>query len=228
MNAKELLYKYKSLIIIILLFLVVFTVRAEAANIGGVPDEAKSFYQDPSGIPYFSEMDSYYHLRLTSDLMDHGYLGDKFNGSQWDLHSSYPPGKSANYPPLIGYLAEIGYIITNLFVKVPLVAVCFWMGAFIASLAVIPAYFLVKKITNIYGGIVAGLLVGLAPAYVGHTHAGFFDTDMFGMIIPLFIVLFFVISLSADNFRKRAIYASLAAFAMLLFALAWQGWWYIY
>jgi len=229
MNVKELLYKYKSLIIIILLFLVVFTVRAEAANIGGVPDEAKSFYQDSAGLPYFSEMDSYYHIRLTSDLLDHGYLGDtKVDGSQWDLHSSYPPGKSANYPPLIAYLAGIGFVIANLFGKVPLVVVCFWMGAFIASLAVIPAYFLVKKITNVYGGIVAGLLVGLAPAYVGHTHAGFFDTDMFGMVIPLLIVLFFVLSLNAENFRKRTVYASLAAFSMLLFALAWQGWWYIY
>lgn len=228
MYVKELLYKYKSLIIIILLFLVAFTVRVEAVNIGGVSDDMKSFYQDSSGLPYFSEMDSYYNIRLTSDLLDHGYLGDKFNGSQWDLHSSYPPGKSANYPPLIAYLAAIGFIIANLFAKVPLAYVCFWMGAFIASLAVMPAYFLVKKITNIYGGIVAGLLVGLAPAYIGHTHAGFFDTDMFGMVIPLLIALFFILSLSADNFRKRTVYASLAAFSMLLFALAWQGWWYIY
>ena len=144
MYVKELLYKYKSLIIIILLFLVAFTVRVEAVNIGGVSDDMKSFYQDSSGLPYFSEMDSYYNIRLTSDLLDHGYLGDKFNGSQWDLHSSYPPGKSANYPPLIAYLAAIGFIIANLFAKVPLAYVCVWLGGFIASLAVMPAYVLVK------------------------------------------------------------------------------------
>ena len=58
MYVKELLYKYKSLIIIILLFLVAFTVRVEAVNIGGVSDDMKSFYQDSSGLPYFSERDS--------------------------------------------------------------------------------------------------------------------------------------------------------------------------
>ena len=94
MSAKELLSKYKPLIIIILLFLLVFAIRAEAASIGGVPDQMKSYYQDQTGLPYFSEMDSYYNLRLTQDLIDHGYLGDtKINGTQWDLHSSFPSGK---------------------------------------------------------------------------------------------------------------------------------------
>ena len=229
MSAKELLFKYKSLIIIILLFLLVFSIRAEAANIGGVPDQTKSYYQDQTGLPYFSEMDSYYNFRLTQDLINHGYLGDtKINGTQWDLHSSYPTGKSAEYPPLIAYITEIGYVIVNLFAKVPLATVSFWMGAFIASLAVIPAYLLVKKITNEYGGITAGLLVGLAPSYFAHTFAGFFDTDMFNMLIPLLVVMFFVLSILANNFRNRTIYASLAAISMLLFTLAWQGWWYIY
>ena len=75
MSAKELLFKYKSLIIIILLFLLVFSIRAEAANIGGVPDQMKSYYQDQSGLPYFSEMDSYYNFRLTQILLIMVILG---------------------------------------------------------------------------------------------------------------------------------------------------------
>ena len=82
MSAKELLFKYRKLIIIILLFLVVFSLRAEAVNIGGVPDQGKSFYQDQNGLPYFSEMDSYYNLRMTQDYLDHGYLGDTIH--EWD------------------------------------------------------------------------------------------------------------------------------------------------
>ena len=97
MSAKELLFKYRKLIIIILLFLVVFSIRAEAVNIGGVPDQAKSFYQDQNGLPYFSEMDSYYNLRMTQDYLDHGYLGDTIqNGTEWDLHSSFPPVRVQN------------------------------------------------------------------------------------------------------------------------------------
>ena len=229
MSAKELLFKYKPLIIIILLFSLVFFIRAEAASIGGVPDQMKSYYQDQSGLPYFSEMDSYYNFRLTQDLVNHGYLGDtKINGTQWDLHSSFPSGKSAEYPPLIAYLTAGLYKFINIFSQVPLAAVSFWIGAIIASLAVIPAYLLVRTITNDYGGITAGLLVGLAPSYFAHTFAGFFDTDMFNMLIPLLIVYFFVLSILSKDMKHRTIYAGLSAISMLIFSLAWQGWWYIF
>ncbi len=229
MSAKELLFKYKPLIIIILLFSLVFIIRAESASIGGVPDQMKSYYQDQTGLPYFSEMDSYYNFRLTQDLIDHGYMGDtKINGTQWDLHSSFPPGKSAEYPPLIAYLTALAYKFINLFTQVPLAAVSFWTGAIIASLAVIPAYLLVRTITNDYGGITAGILVGLAPSYFAHTFAGFFDTDMFNMLLPLLVVFFFVMSILAKDMKNRTIFASLSAVSMLIFSLAWQGWWYIF
>ena len=229
MSAKELLYKYRKFIIIILLFLVVFSIRAEAASIGGVPDQAKSFYQDQNGLAFFSEMDSYYNLRLTEDYLNHGYLGDtKINGTDWDLHSSYPPGQSAEYPPLIVYLTAFTYKFVNLFKHVPLNAVAIWIAPFIASLAVIPAYLLIRRITNDYGGITAGLLVGLAPAYFAHTFAGFFDTDQFNMLLPLLVVMFFIYSILAKNMKSRTIYASLSAISMLVFTLAWEGWWYIF
>lgn len=229
MSAKEVLLKYKPLIIIIVLFLLVFFIRAQAANIGGVPDQAKSYYQDSTGLPYFSEMDSYYNFRLTEDLVNHGYLGDtKVNGTQWDLHSSFPPGQSAEYPPMISMVTVAAYKFINIFSKVPLQAVGFWIGAFIASLAVIPAYLLVRRITNDYGGITAGLLVGLAPAYFAHTFAGFFDTDMFNMLFPLLVVYFFVLSILAKDIKNRSIFAGLSAVSMLLFSMAWQGWWYIF
>ena len=229
MSAKELLFKYRKLIIIILLFLVVFSLRAEAVNIGGVPDQGKSLYQDQNGLPYFSEMDSYYNLRLTQDYLDHGYLGDTIqNGTEWDLHSSFPQGQSAEYTPLIVYFTAFTYKFVNLFTHMPLNAVAIWIAPFIASLAVIPAYLLVRRITNDYGGITAGLLVGLAPAYFAHTFAGFFDTDQFNMIVPLFVVMFFIYSMLANTMKSRAIYAALAGFSMLIFTLAWSGWYYIY
>jgi dolichyl-diphosphooligosaccharide--protein glycosyltransferase len=174
-------------------------------------------------------MDSYYNLRMTQDYLDHGYLGDTIlNGTEWDLHSSFPPGQSAEYTPLIVYFTAFTYKFVNLFTHVPLNAVAIWIAPFIASLAVIPAYLLVRRITNDYGGITAGLLVGLAPAYFAHTFAGFFDTDQFNMIIPLLVVMFFIYSMLANTMKSRTIYAALAGFVMLLFTLAWSGWYYIY
>lgn len=229
MNARKVFSKYKPLIIIILLFLLVFSLRAEAANIPGVPSSMKAYYEDANGLPYFSEMDSYYNYRMTQDFLTNGHLGDtKVNGTNWDLHSYYPSGRSADYPPLIVYVTAFTYKIANAFADVPLAEVCFWMGAFIASLCVIPSYLLVRRITNDYGGIVAAVLAGLAPSYFAHTFAGFFDTDMFNILLPLLVVWFFIESLRANTMKNRTIFAVLSAASMLVFSMAWEGWWYIF
>ena len=229
MNLNEILAKYKPLIIVIVLFLLVFSLRAEAVNLSAIPDDMKALYQDDSGLPYFSEMDSYFNYRMTQDFLDHGYMGDvKINGTSWDLHSYFPPGKEVSYTPLIVYLTAFIYLLVNVFSNVPLTSVAFWTGAFVASLAVIPAYLFIRRITNDYGGITAGVLVGLAPFYFSHTFAGFFDTDMFNMLLPILTVWFFIESLRADNLKNRSIFAVLSAVSMLLFSLAWQGWIYIF
>ncbi|WP_337972209.1 STT3 domain-containing protein [Methanobacterium petrolearium] len=229
MEANDILSKLKPIIIILVIFSLVFFLRAEAADIGGVPDNYKSYYQEETGLPYFSEMDSYYNYRLTSNFIEHGYLGDTIqNGTDWDLHSFFPPGRSAEYPPLIVWVTAFFYYLANLFGDYPLLAVSFWTPAVIASLCVIPAYLFVRRITNDYGGITAGVLVGVATFYFSHTFVGFFDTDMFNMILPLFVVWFFSESITATDNRKKMIYAVLAAFSMLVFSLAWEGWWYIF
>lgn len=229
MNHQKVLSQYKPIIIVVLLFLLVFLLRAEAVNLSSVPSDAKAYYQDNNGLPYFSEMDSYFNYRMTADYLDHGYMGDtNTNGTNWDLHSYYPPGREAAYTPLIVYITAFTYKFLNIFSNIPLTAVAFWIGAFVASLAVIPAYFFIRRITNDYGGITAAILVATAPAYFSHTFAGFFDTDQFNMILPLFTVWFYVESIRADNIKNRTIFAVLSAFSMLLFSLAWDGWIYIF
>jgi len=230
MSVKEFLYKYKRpLIIIIILFAMVFFLRIQSIYISGVPDQIKPIFQNSEGLPYFSEMDSYYNYRLTKDFIDHGYLGDTIiNGVQWDLHSYYPPGRQVDYPPLIVYVTAFIYKLVNLFSAVSLTAVCFWTTTFIASLCVIPAYLFVRRITNDFGGITAGILVGTAPIYFSHTFAGFFDTDMFNMVLPLLVVWLFIESIYAKNIRIRTILVFFSAISMLLFSMAWVGWWYIF
>ena len=229
MSIKEFLSKYKVFIIIILLFLMVFSLRAEAGFIPGASDQMKAYYEDGNGLPYFSEMDSYYNYRMTADFLAYGHLGEtKINGTDWDTLSYAPEGRSAEYSPLIVYLTAFVYKVANLFAKVPLTAIAFWMAAFIASLCVIPAYLFIRRLTNDYGGIVAALLVGLAPFYFSHTFAGFFDTDMFNILLPLLVAWFFVESVRANEIKNRAIFAVLSAVSLLLFSMAWEGWWYIF
>lgn len=229
MNTKILLSKAKPIIIIVLLFILAFSLRADAININGVPQNYTSLFEDSNGLPYFSEMDSYYNYRMTQDVLDHGYVGDTIiNGTNWDLHGYYPSGRTAMSTPLLAYMTAFTYKLANSFGNIPLNEVCIWLAPFVASLAVIPAYLFVRRLTNDYGGIAAGILVGLAPAYFMHTFAGFFDTDMFNMIFPIIVAGFFILSMLTKDIKTRSIYVALSAISLLVYSIAWEGWWYMF
>ena len=215
----------KSVVIIAILFVLVFGLRAQAADIGGVPNEIKANYMDADGLPYFSEMDSYFNLRMTQDYMDHGYFGDTLvNGSGWDMHSYYPSGRDVgSYQPMIAYVTSFLYGIVNMFQDMSIKEVAFWTGAFISSFAVIPVYIFTRRITNDYGAIAATLLVALGPNYISHTFAGFFDTDMFNVTLPLFFILFFVEAVKSDKLSHRIIFAVLSVISIGIYSLSWTG-----
>jgi len=177
------------------------------------------------------ELDSYYNYRLTENYLDHGYLGDAIiKGVDWDLHSYYPPGVPIDYPPLIVYLTAFIYKFINLFGDVPLLVICFWLSAFIAPLAGIAAYFFVGRLTNQYGAVTAGILTVTIPYYFVRTVPGWFDTDMFNLLFPFLVVGFFFLALDSINKpgKKALIFSSLTAVFMFLFALAWNGWQYLF
>lgn len=215
--------------IIIIIFLVGFVLRVESTQISGIPTDEKGFYQDKNGLPYMYELDSYYNYRLTENYLDHGYIGDTIiNGTQWDLHSYYPPGVPMDYPPFIVYLTTLIYKIVNLFSSTPLLVVCFWLPAFIGPLSGVVAYLFVRRFTNVYGATVAGILMTTAPFYFIRTVPGWFDTDMFNIIFPLLIVWFFFEAVHSENNRKRILFTVLSAISMLFFAISWEGWQYYF
>ena len=95
MNRQTLMTITKGVIIVLILLAVVFALRTPAADLNVIPNEIKGDYHDASGLPYFSEMDSYYNLRLTEDYIDHGYVGDKIvDGKEVDMHRYAPDGNN--------------------------------------------------------------------------------------------------------------------------------------
>lgn len=211
-----------SVVIILVLMAVVFALKAPAADLNVIPDDAKSEYIDSSGLPYFSEMDSYYNLRLTEDYVDHGYVGDeKINGSEWDMHRYAPTGNEINYE--LGIVYVTSFLHDNFFGDMSIREVAFWAGAIISTLAVIPAFIFARRLTNTWGAIVATLIIVLAPNYFAHTFPGFFDTDMFYYNLSLFFIFFFVESIRAKNIIYKVIFAILSIIAMGAFSQSWTG-----
>ncbi len=215
------------LIIILAIFLLGFFIRIDSAHIPGVAGDEKSFYEDANGLPYMFELDSYYNYRLTDNFINHGYMGDAIiNGTDWDLHSYYPPGVPLDYPPLIVYLATFAYYLVNLFSKTPLLTVVFWLPAFIGPLSGVVAYLLVNRFTNVYGAVAAGIFTVTVPMLVVRTMAGWFRTDMFIVFFPLLITLFYIEAVHSNNFKKQFLLAIIAAISIFIYAMGWIGWTY--
>ena len=226
MNKQTTITVAKSVIIILILLAVVFALRAPAADLNILPNEIKGDYVDSSGLPYFSEMDSYYNLRLTEDYVDHGFVGDIDNGdgTYRDMHRYAPDGNIINYELGIVYLTSFLHDMANKFFGPHNIReVAFWTGAIISSLAVIPAFIFARRLTNDYGAIAATLIIALAPNYFAHTFPGFFDTDMFYYIFSLFFIFFFVECIRTDNWALKVIYAILSIISIGLFSISWTG-----
>ena len=226
MNRQTILTISKSIIIILILLAFVFALKVPAADLHILNGDTKEFYTDDSGLPYFSEMDSYYNLRLTQNFVDHGHVGDEIiNGSAWDMHRYAPDGNEINYEYAIVYVTSWIHDLANNFLghDYSIKETAFWTGAIISTFAVIPAFIFSRRITNDYGAIVATLIIALAPNYFAHTFPGFFDTDMFYYIFPLFFIFFFIEALRTDNMILKVVYAVLSILAIGLFSFSWTG-----
>ncbi len=224
MNKKTILTISKSVIIIIILLAVVFALRAPAADLNFFSPDQKGEYVDANGLPYFSEMDSYYNLRLTENYITTGHIGDEVvNNSEMDMHRYAPDGQSIDYELGIVYVTDFLYNLANQYGDYTVYEIAFWTGAFISCLCVIPAYIFARRLTNDYGAIVATVIIGLAPNYFAHTFPGFFDTDMFYYIFSLFFILFFMETLRTKHWPLKIIFAVFSVISIGLFSICWTG-----
>ena len=104
----------------------------------------------------------------------------------------------------------------------------FLIPVIICSLAVIPAFFIGRKLAGDVGGFFAGAMLALNANFLGRTAAGFSDTDSYNVLFPLLVTWFFIESITQKSIKKRIVFASLSGVCVGLFALAWQGWWFIF
>lgn len=225
-------FKKDNFIPIFIIFIIFFTgffLRLESVDMPGLNETEKNNYMDSNGLPYMYELDSYYNLRLTQNFIKNGHMGDTIkNNKSWDSYSYFPPGRPAEYPPLIVWLAAFSFFVVNLFVSMPLKDVSFWIPLIIGPLAGIVGYIFVRRYAGEYAGFVTGILVVTAPIYLMRTLPGYFDTDMFNIILPFLTILFFSGAIETADKNRRILFICLSAFFMFLFSLAWTGWSYLF
>ncbi len=101
---------------------------------------------------------------------------------------------------------------TTLFVKITpfsLETVTLYMPSVISSLVVIPIILIARLYKQTMWGFFSALLGSITWSYYNRTMVGYYDTDMFSAMAPMFI-LFFLLKSTIDFNLRSALYASLA------------------
>jgi dolichyl-phosphooligosaccharide-protein glycotransferase len=197
-------------------------------------DYFKTKFQNENGQTYLLAIDPYFYYRMTRNVVN--------NGNQWDYedeNGKYHDTKILGGKPLgegsdikiysfHTHLQYYFYKIARLFnPNVDLMAVVFLTPLIIGALAVIPAFFLTRKVAGDIGGFFAGLLIAIHPAFLTRTAAGFSDTDAYNVFFPLIIIWLFMESLDAKTLKNKIILTSLTGLNIGLFSYAWGGWFFI-
>ncbi|WP_223899489.1 STT3 domain-containing protein [Sulfurovum sp. TSL1] len=101
---------------------------------------------------------------------------------------------------------------TVLFTKVTpfsLETIILYMPAMISSLVVIPIILISRLYGEAIWGFFAALLGAIAWSYYNRTMIGYYDTDMFSAMAPMFI-LYFLMKSTMDFTPRSALYAAIA------------------
>lgn len=196
----------------------------------------KENFQDDYGLTYLGEIDPWYFYRLTENYLEHSYEGDiEINRRYYDDHQlagtprEYLGGGTSRLPHFHVMVEVYLYKAVHLFLpNMRLMTMVYFLPVFLATLCVIPAFFLVKRVGGAIGGLAAATLVAVHPAFIGRTIAGFSDTDSYNILFPLLVMWTFIGAIEAETWKKALSLATIAGFIIGVFSFTWGGWWYIY
>ncbi len=140
---------------------------------------------------------NYWHGELIINTNDGYYFASGVQNFLYDLHKENP---------MIPTFYERGIIlVTALLVKIlpfSLETIMLYMPPFFSSLIVIPLILLGKLYNKSYWGFLSALLASVTWSFYHRTIAGYYDTDMFALILPYFILYFLIKSAKEFDFQS--------------------------
>ena len=196
-------------------------------QIKATADYYRSEMQNDNGETYLLGLDEYFYYRYARNVIEHGYVGDKqIDGENFDDHMLAPHGKFID-PSFNSIFGAYLYKIFGGLMDRSLMGMFFLIPVIFASLSVIPAVFLGRKVGGNVGGFFAGMIIAVHYVYLARTMGGLSDTDVFTVFFPLTIVWLFYEAFDAKKKISKAGFMLASAFFSGIFAFAWSGWWYV-
>ena len=198
-------------------------------QIEGTSAHFKTLLQNENGVTYLLAIDPYFWVRHARNILENGHPGDELrDGVPYDNHMLAPNGRPVPPDMFNAYLEAYTYKFFSIFNRdLDLLKVAFFMPVFLATLAVIPAFFIAKRIGGNFGGVIAAIIVAIHPAFLTRTAGGFADTDAYNVLFPLVVTWLFLEAFEAKDRNKKVLFSAIGGLFVGLYSLAWGGWWHI-
>lgn len=107
-------------------------------------------------------------------------------------------------------------------------AAIFSLSAIIATLCAIPAFLILRQVTNNFSALIGTLVLVTIGTFVSRTVSGFVDTDAYQVLFPLLIVASLMYSFFSKNTVVKICYAVLSGFFVGMFLWAWGNGWFLF
>ncbi|MEK6938122.1 MAG: STT3 domain-containing protein, partial [Nanoarchaeota archaeon] len=199
------------------------------SDIVQVSQQYKDQFKDDNGTLYLLGIDPWHFYRQTYYILQNGFPGSELkDGIPWDGYRLAPTGVQSGWDFHV-WAGTIVYKFMNLFGTYPLMFTFFFIGTIFSALAVIPAFFIGRRITgNNVGGFFTGLLIAVSSFFVQRTTGESSDTDVYVVFFPLLITWLFLEAFEAKELKKKLGWMLGAGVATGVFSFAWTGWWYVF
>jgi len=151
-----------------------------------------------SGYPEF-----FWNGQLMINTNDGYFFGAGAQHALWGMHAPNP-----RIPSLWSYGVVALTTWLTKWMPFSLETVMLYLPAVVASLVVVPIILIARLFGKTFWGFLAALLGAVTWSYYNRTMVGYYDTDMFSAMAPMFILYFLMRSVVRFDLRS-ALYAAL-------------------
>ncbi|MBW2981208.1 hypothetical protein KY360_07365 [Candidatus Woesearchaeota archaeon] len=198
-------------------------------QIEGTSAHFKTRLQNENGQTYLLAIDPYFWARHARNIIENAHPGDELrDGKPYDNHMYAPNGRGVPPDTFHAYLEAYAYKFFSFFNRdLDLLKVVFYVPVILAALAVIPAFFIARRIGGNFGGVIAAAIVAIHPAFLTRTAGGFADTDAYNVLFPLLVTWLFLEAFETKDRNRKILFSAIAGLFVGMYSFTWGGWWHI-
>lgn len=174
---------------------------------------------------YLGADDGYYWLRLARADLAHGTVcGRVEDGRCIDTQANAPVGLPIEYvaSPHVLAIAALHRVLSRFDPGIPLSTSAMILPLLLSAALVVPAFLLVQRLANPFGGLVAALALSWNMYVIGRTVDS--DDDIWIVCLPVAVTWLLAASLDRPRGIGRVALAFLSGTLLGVLAATWNGW----